>query len=457
MVEFITLFLGLVAGVQPVELTVGGEVVSVELRLNGHALGRLDGEPWAFDCDLGQDLSPHRLVAVGFDAEGKEISRAEQWINLPRPRSEARFVVDEGSPGAPRTMRLLWSSVDVAEPEGLRIRFDGDLLEGATAERIELPPYKADEVHLLEAELELGGVLTRTETAIGGALGSMDRGLTAIPMTWRRNAPPSAEEMKGWLKAGGKSLTVVAVERGPAEVLMVQDLRADLQRKLARLQEQALRPRASSALQRPTGLKADDRFRVLLPVPAVISGETRSVQFPMSPDLWGEQEEVYSSGATERSIPAPRAEGILAGIPILGGAKADTSQQRLADGVASAALAAAASSRPRALVLITGRAEPDPSRFSAEAVRGFLQRLRIPLRVWSPQASKAGSQWGPVEDISSSSELFRAIRSLRTLLDEQIVVWVEGRHLPHEVALGAGAPEGLRLTGQSRDLPSPPG
>ncbi|MCH9650916.1 MAG: VWA domain-containing protein [Deltaproteobacteria bacterium] len=455
MVEFITLFLGLVAGIQPVEFVVGGEVVSVELRLDGQAVGLLQGEPWALNCDLGETLAPHELEAIGFDAGGNEIARAHQWVNLPRARTEARFVFEGASSASPRTVQLLWSSVDAVEPDSLRVRFDGELLEGATAERIELPPYDESQIHLLEAELQLGDVLTRTESVVGGVGDSLSPGLTAIPMRWTGGSLPAAAEMEGWLERRGEPLRIVAIDRGPGEVMMVQDLNPDLQRRLARLQERSLAGSARSSFRRPTGLKAEDRFRVLLPVPAVVSSETRSVQFPMSPDLWGEQKEVYSTGAANPQVPLPTARGILSGIPILVGMEADTSDQRLADAVASAGLAAAASSRPRVVVLITGPERSDKSRFSATAVRDYLQQLHVPFRVWSPQASGVDPSWGPVEDISSGSELFRAIRSLRSQLDEQVLVWVEGRHLPQEIRTGEAAPENLRLVAQRGSGPSP--
>lgn len=454
MVEFITLFLGLVAGVQSVEVAVGGEVAAVELRLDGQGIGLLTGEPWTLDCDLGEALAPHELEAIGFDAQGNEVARAHQWVNLPRARTEARFVFESTGSGAPRIAQLLWSSVDAVKPDSLRVRFDGELLEDATAERIVLPPYDETQIHLLEAELQLGDVLTRTESIVAGAGESLSPGLTAIPMKWTGGALPEAGEMESWLEKRGEPLRVVAIDRGPGEVMMVQDLSSDLQRRLARLQERSLTGSARSAFRRPTGLKAEDRFRVLLPVPAIVSSETRSVQFPMSPDLWGEQKEVYSTGATDRQIPSPMAQGILAGIPILVGMEADTSDQRLADGVASAGLAAAASGRRRALVLITGPELSDSSRFAATTVRDYLRQLHIPFRVWSPRASEVSPKWGPVEDISSPAELFRSIRSLRSLLDEQVVVWVEGRHLPQEVQIGANAPEFLQL--MSRGSTRPP-
>ena len=172
---------------------------------------------------------------------------------------------------------------------------------------------------------------------------------------------------------------------------------------------------------------------MLIPIPAIVSEQTRSVQFPMSPDLWGTQTEPYSTGATERRVPAAMPRGLLVGIPALPGTRADTTNQRLADGVATAAVAAGAERRPRAVVLLTRPEAPDRSRFSPTVVREYLRQLQVPLRVWSPEVKGVDPGWGKVQDVSTYNELFRAFRELRAALDRQVVVWVEGRHLPQRI------------------------
>ncbi len=45
MIAFITVFLGLITGIKPVELTVSGNVAEIEVRLDGEPVGLLHEEP----------------------------------------------------------------------------------------------------------------------------------------------------------------------------------------------------------------------------------------------------------------------------------------------------------------------------------------------------------------------------------------------------------------------------
>src|SRR4051794_31680092 len=112
MIAFVTLLLGLISGVYPIEVTVSGPVAAVESPLDGASAGRLPGPPWAARVDLGSDLRPHELVARALDAQGTEIARATQWLNLPRPPAEVEVVLENGTDGVPRTANLTWQSVN---------------------------------------------------------------------------------------------------------------------------------------------------------------------------------------------------------------------------------------------------------------------------------------------------------------------------------------------------------
>ncbi len=77
-------------------------------------------------------------------------------------------------------------------------------------------------------------------------------------------------------------------------------------------------------------------------------------------------------------------------------------------------------------------------------MRSYLARLNVPLRVWSPEPEIVDSGWGEVESIATRQRLERSMRDLRDFLDRQIVVWVEGLHLPQQLRLGAAAAGRLR-------------
>jgi hypothetical protein len=116
-IAFLTLFLGLTLGPQPIELTATGPVAAVELLLDGAPAGRLTRSPWQGQIDFGPSLVPHQLVARALDSEGTEISRAEQWLNLPRQPAEVGILLENGAEGRPVAARLTWQSLTGEKPK----------------------------------------------------------------------------------------------------------------------------------------------------------------------------------------------------------------------------------------------------------------------------------------------------------------------------------------------------
>ncbi len=310
---FLTLFLGLITGIHPVELTVvDPDVVRLELRLDGRLVGSLNGAPWALTADLGEELVPHELTAVGFDAEGRMVGEARQWINLPRARAEVELVLEGEPEGRVERARLVWSSVDVAKPETAKVYLDGAEIEGIDPRGFSLPRYDVSTPHLLQAEVQLGDTTARDQAVVGGGPGSaVSRQLTALPLYLEEGAKlPKPAEMGGWIEARGRPVRVVAVDRSGADVLMVQDLAWYLQRRLKGLRNEWLEARITSR-RRPTGLKSRDVFRLLFPIPQT-AGEAaiRSLQFPMSPNLWtGQLIETHAQGATNARPRTPSPKG----------------------------------------------------------------------------------------------------------------------------------------------------
>ncbi len=124
-----------------------------------------------------------------------------------------------------------------------------------------------------------------------------------------------------------------------------------------------------------------------------------------------------------------------------------TLDQQLIDAVAVGGLGAAASQKRRAVVLALADCAAVSGRWSAASVRRYLAELHVPIRVWQAGPSSGDSDRGfcaGVENVASGSKLMRAIRRLRKTLNRQRIVWVEGEHLPRDVALAATA-RGVRL------------
>lgn len=433
MIEFLTLFLGLVVGEQHVAVAVEPPVERVEIRLDGAALGELTGAPWAGSFDFGRQLLPHVLEAVGRDGEGREVDRARQWVNVPTDRAAARLV-PEHRDGKVVAVRLTWRSMDLERPASVSLSFDGQPLAVPSVERFELPPHDPESVHFLRARLLFtDGVEATAEMVFGSSYGDrISFDLTAVPLAVERGKLPPVAAMAGWLTAAGEPLAPVAADHGSLELLVVRESAEATFERLRELaaQQQHLR-RGPLPFEQGT-LGTDDRIRFVFPTAesSRAPGELTE-QLPVSVDV------------------AHFGDGTLLGV-LSGAVFADLEvpmpEQRIADAVAIAGLVAAGTKHPRAVLLLLSGASRDVSRFDPAVVRGYLQRLGVPLFVWSLTEPQAAGPWGEVTDVSSLKGMRLAIHELLEQLDGQWITWVDGRHLPGSVRL-TGRAEGVRLAG----------
>ena len=114
---------------------------------------------------------------------------------------------------------------------------------------------------------------------------------------------------------------------------------------------------------------------------------------------------------------------------------------RIADAVAVAGLQAAAENHRRAVLLILGGEIKDASHYGPATVRRYLAAVRVPLFVWSlygpDTALRQGLGAGRGRLQPSRHE--EAVARLRGELDRQQIVWLDGRHLPQDIALTPAA------------------
>lgn len=446
MIAFASLFLGLTLGVQPVAVAVGEPAVAAELYLDGRMLARLSGPPWSIPCDFGDVLAPHELVAVGLDAEGQEVARARQWINLPQPPAEATVVLGGDNGGEGRVAHVSWESLTGAEPLRVEASFDGRALEVQDPRTIPLPDYDPSRIHFLRVEvLFTNRVASVAEVTFGGTYADqINTELTAVPVVLERGASlPQPERWSGRLLKAGAPLEVVGVETSPAELVVVRDeaAREELGRLVAdtagfrRFAAPRLGQSTStgsyagngSALRYAMRLKKDQALRFLWPVPRRQAGTAQTFDlFPPS--------QSFAAGDGGVFWLLSRAVRPVAG------------PQRLADAVAVAGVSAAGRERRRAVLLVLSGEPHDDSALAPEAVRRYLGSLQVPLVVWSlsEAPSPAARAWGEVVDVSSLTRLEKAVKELTRLLDRQRIVWVNGTHLPQEIELAPGV-EGMAL------------
>jgi hypothetical protein len=431
-IAFLTLFLGLTSGRQPVALTVQGPVAAVELVLDGTAVLRV-GPPWRTKIDFGTALEPHELIARALDDKGQEVGRVRQVINLPRPPAEVEILLENDAKGQPAGAHLTWHSLTGEKPAAVSLLLDGQPVGLDGNAHAALPPVDPEVSHILSAEVRFGAaVVARKDIGFGGRWGDeVSTELTAVPVRLRpgKILPPAAA-LQGWVLTDGKPVPVAAVEESRAQLLVVRDNEARL------ALENYDRQKAGKSLQ--AGIGERQRFQMTL-------GKDDQIRF-----VWPSAKSFTGQGVPAELFDASRdytgKDGGL--LWLLGRALPQTEKfdQRLADATAVAGLQALAGNRPRAVLLVLGYNAKDVSRYDAGAVRHYLESVRVPLIIWAlDRASLAASAWGGAEDISTLPKLESTFKKLNDELAWQRILWVEGSHLPRAISLSPAAAEVLEL------------
>jgi hypothetical protein len=430
MISFTSLFLGLVLGAQTIQLAVADGVDRVDLHLDGQVIGTLDSEAWTLAYDFGEELAPHELEAIAFNARDEEVGRAQQWINLPRQSAEAELILEESKSTTGRRAHLTWESLAGAHPTAIRISFDGQALDVQDPREFELPPHDLERIHFLRAELEFAeSVTSAVELIFGGTYADrVSTELTAVPVRLAKGVKDLApESLEGWFLSGDQPLQVAAVETGVADIVMVRD--PSTQGSIDEQQRPAgYNPNFSRSGAATTGATKNPqawRLRFLWPIPRRHAGVQGAYDlFPPSTELTSQHGDLLQLMTHARLAPDPRAK------------------QRLADAVAVAGITAAGGRGRRAVVLYLGDQPQDHSNLTAAQVRHFLERLQVPLYVWTTTRRKdIDSSWGEASKVVTHAQIEGAWRRLRKDLERQRVVWVSGIHLPQEITLAPQAEE----------------
>jgi hypothetical protein len=434
MVTFVSLFLWLVVDTQMVQLAVDPGVAVVEVFLDDHSLGVIDGPPWQLQCDFGPTLRPHELKAVARGEDGSELGRATQLVNLPRSNAEVEIVLQAGPSGEPDAVRVVTESGERLQPLAVFVTFDGSALARSSGGRYVLPDYDPGQVHIVSAEAHFpDDVTARQDVTFGGTFGSrVATELTAVPVVAGRSELPGPEGLQGLLSVRGVPATVAAVERPGARLYFVRDQGAwpYLQR-MGSQTDQRSRNVSRRTMQQFRDLTAD-------PASAQLAADRDSFHLVLA-------NPTYARGLMLFPIGQPL-DIKRWGLPWLAthvtSDRVSTRGQRLAEAVAVAGVRAASDGRPRTVVLVLSENPADEGIYGASAVRDYLRALHVPLTVWSVEGGVADGAWGPASDISDLGKLTRNSRRLMDGIQSQWVVWIEGRHLPSVIEL---APNTLGL------------
>ena len=138
MISFVTFFLLLVIGTHPAQVAVDSDVAWVEFRLDGVLVGRADGKPWTIDCDFGERLRPHELVATSFGHQGQYLNSVRQWINMPRPGAALGVLLERDGVGFPVAARITWEALGDDLETKVTATLDGNPLAVEDPHRIVL-------------------------------------------------------------------------------------------------------------------------------------------------------------------------------------------------------------------------------------------------------------------------------------------------------------------------------
>lgn len=407
----VTRLLGLVRGEYPVDIDVDPRVRRVELLRDGEMIRTLTGPPWQALIDFGPEITPQELSAVAYDESGRVIGRDTQLVNLPRPAAEAAIDLQREADSLRATVR--WKHIGSARVRDIQWRLDGRSI-GSEAS-ILLPPFSAGNLHVLDVEVTFWDAVTaRKERVFGGLYAEeVPAELTAALVHLREGGIAAG----ACFRSAGAPVAAAAVERGEAMVLFVRDPDP-------RIARRALRGAHARRL------RLDARARIMWPTAvAVVDAGRRAVAnlFEHSQVLEGEQG-THALLTAKTSI--------------------RKNDHRYADAVAVSAAYAAVGARRRVVVLVIG-SEKDRSRQEPAVVRRYLERIGVPLRVWSLVGPKRElvDLWGEVTDVSSASRLQKATDELRAELERQRIAWLP---LPPLEALRIEAGEGCALVPVAR-------
>lgn len=410
-IVFLTLFLGLTLGRQPVSLDVTGAVARVEITLDGKTAAVLTQAPWNASLDFGTRLVPRRLVARALDADGAELARVEQRVNVPHATSVAELVLEADS------ARLIWQSLESEKPRDVQWMLDGARL-GATSTRAPLPQLDADKPHLLRAvATSTSGQVADAELVFGGGLtGFAASALTAVPLRVESNA-----DVKKSIRVNGNAASVVAVERLPADIIFVRN---------PSLVDFAFRIDFENRSRRRTGFDAMAMNDAAVPVER--RQGTRFIWPVASRKRGTSAADLFPSSRTFLIADAPAVRNLLANVSAPAG-----EPLRYADAVAVAALQAAASRRPRAVVLIIGTDHRDGSQLSPRQAKEYLASIGVPLYVWTVSPNPP-AEWGDARRIDGSDRLRDAAADLLEDVQRQRIAWIAGDYMLDEIGVSGG-------------------
>lgn len=400
-IVFLTLFLGLVSGPQIVQLKVGPEIATVGILLDGKPAVILPSPPWRGLIDLGPEMIPREMEAIGYDDAGRAIARVSQLINLPRPEAELSLTLERKDKSTIVT-DLRWQHVAAERPFQIELTLDGKRVKVDRNGRALLKISDDTAIHALKAEAKFrDGAVASREIVFGGQFSyEMPAELTPVLVRDRKGGDSLPDSC---FLVNGEPVRATAVERSDPLTLFVRSGSPSL----AFRQFRAVSGFSGVPVREGARFHLEGTVRFQWPVARAVSVGEKSVA-----ELFDRTGELKGELGTYRLL--TRTAGPTSG------------EIRFADAVAVAGIHAAGSGRRRAVVLVLGAEGPDASRHDPRSVRRYLEAIGVPLFVWSLRGRRPDmeEQWGEITDVSTLDKLDRATVSLDRALSEQRIAWL---------------------------------
>src|SRR5260221_10849609 len=193
-IVFISLFLGLAAGVQSIDVQTDSAVKTLRILLDGREVAALTQPPWHAVVDMGRQLDPRPLEAIGYDAKGNEIARATQFLNVPRAAAELEIALQSGGIG-PKGADLRWQNLQFKEPKSATLSFDRIPLKIDKNYHADFPETDWKHPHLIAAEMKFrDGIVARREIVVGGAVADTAQAELTPVLVTQTGPPPASFE-----------------------------------------------------------------------------------------------------------------------------------------------------------------------------------------------------------------------------------------------------------------------
>jgi photosystem II stability/assembly factor-like uncharacterized protein len=435
--DILTYPVGLLIGLFPVIVDLGGRPEPAELILDGRPACTISARAPACTVDLGPDPVIHLLELVRKDVSGHVTETVRRWVNKPGVEAEVHALGRCEGKTSSCEFTMTWAHPARLDPVSLTVALDGVTVARTVAPlvRVPFPRGSTPQVVTADATFPDGRRATFTSLLQGSYPEQAEASLQAIPIVVASDA--TNDQLAASLKEAG--WPVRAVEQGGYEVAFV-------------VEPGALETSSSfglSAVNLPLVSAEEIRISVAnetLTAFDATQGGGPGQESRRAAGMFGVQTDVgrrpvtrtiASSNWLRQLFLAPKS------VPAL-------RRLRTSDAVAVAGYDLGGSPRRRAIVLIAGSQREDQSTFSATQAQAYLEQTFVPLLVW-----RADARLAPGWPEGANLQSFGAnVSSLRRALDRQRIVWLEGRVDPR--TFRPRLPPGIAIAGREAPPRSSP-